>query len=233
MRSRFARFAAVPVSAAAVLAGAVLIALWALPASAAEPPQHAAAAAPAATAAAPADAKAATEKKMQAQMEMYVKLAEPGDRHKQLAGMAGKWTTTGKTWMDPSQPAIDFKGTVEFTPLLGGRYVRSVHKGSFFGRPFEGQATDGYDNATHEYFSTWIDNYGTGVMVFKGTCDDPCKVLTETAEAFDPMMGKVVKSKEVYTFVDPDTYRFEMYMVGATPDGKDVKVMEMLGKRDK
>jgi len=46
-------------------------------------------------------------------------------------------------------------------------------------------------------------------------------------------MGKVVKSKEVYTFVDPDTYRFEMYMVGATPDGKDVKVMEMLGKRDK
>ena len=86
------------------------------------------------------------------------------------------------------------------------------------------RAIDGYDNATHEYFSTWIDNFGTGVMVFRGTCEDPCKSLTETAEGFDPMAGKVMKTKEVTTFLDPDTYRFEMFMVGAAPDGKDVKV---------
>jgi hypothetical protein len=176
------------------------------------------------------DAAAAARK---AQMDAYMKLAQPGEHHKRLDSFAGKWKVNGRSWFEPGKPPTDFTGSMESAWLLGGRYLQSVHKGQFFGMPFEGRAIDGYDNATNEYFSTWIDNMGTGVLVFRGKCDDPCRVLTETAEGFDPMAGKVMKTKEVTTFVDPDTYRFEMYMMAAAPDGKDLKVMELTAKRDK
>lgn len=220
MRSCLARFAAARPSSFALLA-LLLLAVTAVPAAAADPQQP--------NAAPSAEAQA----KMKADMDAMMKYAQPGEHHKRLDGFAGKWKVTGKSWMDPSQQATEFTGTVESTWLLGGRYLQSVHKAAFFGMPFEGRSIDGYDNGTHEYFSTWIDNMGTGVMVFRGTCEDPCKVLTETAEGFDPISGKMMKTKEVTTYVDPDTYRFEMYVVGSTPDGKDVKVMELVGKRDK
>jgi len=228
MKSRFARFPALPSAGAALVALLALVTLMlsltlgTRPLHAGDPQQPAAA--PASPAASDAQAKA------KAEMDAYMKLAQPGEHHKRFGNFAGNWTVSGKSWMEPGKPPTEFSGTVEYTSLLGGRYLQSVHKGSFFGQPFEGRALDGYDNATHEYFSTWIDNFGTGVMVFRGTCEDPCKTLTETGEGFDPMQGKVVKSKEVTTLVDPDTYRFEMYMVG---DGKDVKVMELTAKRAK
>jgi hypothetical protein len=34
--------------------------------------------------------------------------------------------------------------------------------------PFEGISTLGYDNAKKTFFSTWIDNMGTGMMVMEG-----------------------------------------------------------------
>jgi len=213
---------------------ALLVLNTAMPAAAAEPPHQGAAAAPPAQPPQPPQPSQDTaQAKKAADMEAYMKLAQPGEHHKRLGSFAGKWKVTGKTWMEPSAPPTEFNGTMEASWMLGGRYLQSVHKSSFFGMPWEGHAIDGYDNATHEYFSTWMDTFGTGVMVFRGTCEDPCKALTETAEGFDPMAGKVMKAKTVSTWVDPDTYRFEMYSVGAAPDGKDVKVMELVGKRDK
>ena len=47
-----------------------------------------------------------TEKQMdpQAMMEAYAKLATPGEQHKQLASLAGSWTTKTKEWMEPGKP---------------------------------------------------------------------------------------------------------------------------------
>lgn len=226
MRNDTARFAAAGVSSAAVPVGALLLVIAvalavAVPAFAADPPP----------AASPASADAQAKAKAQAEMDAYMKLAQPGEHHKSLGNLAGKWKSTGKTWMAPGQPPLEMTGTTEATWLLGGRYLQQVHTSSFMGQPFEGRSLDGYDNFAHEFFSTWIDTMGTGVMVFHGSCDEPCKVLTETAEAPDPLSGKVMKSKMVTTFIDPDTYRSEMYMVGK--DGQEFKVMDLLAKRQK
>jgi hypothetical protein len=197
------------------------------PPAAAQTGSGGAAAAPAAMS--PADAQAQAKK----EMEAYAKLAQPGEHHKYLGNLAGKWKVTGKTWMAPGQPPMEMSGTTEASWILGGRYLQEVHKSSFMGQPFEGRSIDGYDNTSKDYFSTWIDSMGTGVMLFRGSCDDPCKVLTQVAEGPDPMSGKVMKTKTVVTFVDRDTYRFEMYMVGAGPDGQDAKVMETTARRAK
>jgi Protein of unknown function (DUF1579) len=231
MKSRVARFAVLPSAGAALvalLALAAALSFTSRPLHAADPQAQAAAPAPAPGASDDAQAKA----KAKAEMDAYMKLAQPGEHHKHLGNLAGKWKTSGKM-MTPGQPPIEMGGTMEASWILGGRYLQELHTGSFMGQPFEGRSLDGYDNITKEYFSTWVDNMGTGVMVFHGSCDDPCKVLTETAEGPDPMTGKVVKTKNVTTFVDPDTYRFEMYMVGAGKDGQDTKIMDMIAKREK
>jgi len=41
---------------------------------------------------------------MQAMMEMYQKLATPGEPHKLFASLAGSWTTHMKEWMEPGKP---------------------------------------------------------------------------------------------------------------------------------
>jgi hypothetical protein len=232
MKSRVARFAALPSAGAAQVAVALLalaipLGFTARPLHAADPQAQAAA-----PAAAPAPSVAADAQAKAGEMEAYMKLIQPGEHHKRLGQMAGKWKTSGQLMM-PGQPPVEMGGTMEASWILGGRYLQELHTGSFMGQPFEGRSLDGYDNMTKEYFSTWVDNMGTGVLVYRGSCDDPCKVLTETAEGPDPMTGKVMKTKNVTTFVDPDTYRFEMYMVGGGKDGQDMKVMEMTAKRVK
>jgi hypothetical protein len=224
MSSRFARTAVSVLPPAAVALALALLAPLALRAADPPPASSASPAAAARTSATPQEMQPQTK----AQIEAYEKLAQPGEHHKHLGSLAGKWKVTGKSWMAPGQPPIDMAGTMEASWILGGRYLQEVHKGTFFGKPFEGRSLDGYDNTTHEYFSTWVDNMGTGVMVFRGSCDDPCKVLTETAEGPDPMSGKMMKTKSVTTFVDPDTYRFEMYLVG---EGQEAKMMEIVAKR--
>ncbi|HZF09682.1 MAG TPA: DUF1579 domain-containing protein [Thermoanaerobaculia bacterium] len=166
-----------------------------------------------------------------AAMEAAVKAATPGEHHKHLQHMVGDWTYSSKMWTAPGQPAMDSKGTIHSDSILGGRYVLSVYKGDMMGQPFEGHSTDGYDNNTGKFVSSWVDNMGTGIMNSTGSCDAPCKVVTMTSEPmFDPMSGKKMASKEVTTWVDDNNFKFEMFAVDPA-GGPEMKVMEVMAKR--
>src|SRR5687768_16983934 len=73
--------------------------------------------------------KKPTEAEMQAMMETYKKLATPGEPHKQLASLAGSWTTQTKSWMDPSKPPTESAGTAEMKVLLDGRFLQQEFTG--------------------------------------------------------------------------------------------------------
>jgi hypothetical protein len=51
-------------------------------------------------------AKEKAEKPMdpQAMMEVYAKLATPGEPHRQFASLVGSWTTKTKEWVEPNKP---------------------------------------------------------------------------------------------------------------------------------
>ena len=87
----------------------------------------------------------------------------------------GDWTFKMKMWMDPSAEPQMYEGTSSAEMILGGRYIRSISKGVMMGMPFEGQMIQGFDNKTKEYTAVWIDNFGTGVTVSKGTYDPATK----------------------------------------------------------
>jgi len=166
-----------------------------------------------------------------AEMEAFQKSMTPGEQHKRMARMVGDWTFTNKMWMAPGQPPAESGGTMHAEALMGGRYIEHHWSGNFMGMPFEGRGTEGYDNVTKQYRSTWIDNMGTGIMTQTGTCDDGGKKCTYTGTMADPMTGKDTTTRSVITWVDNDTFTNEMY--GNDPSGKEMKMMEITAKRKK
>ncbi len=163
---------------------------------------------------------------MQKAWEAYM---TPGEPHKMLAAEEGSWNNEMTFWMDPDTPPEKATSTADIKMIMGGRYQVSNYSGNMMGMPFEGRATVAYDNATDEYISTWIDNMGTGLGVMRGKYDEASKATTLKGSMVDPMTGKEKQVREVYTIVDDNTRKMEMFDLG--PDGNEYKSMEILMKR--
>jgi len=160
-----------------------------------------------------------------AMMKKWEEYMTPGDIHAMLAKSNGAWNQEITMWMDPGAPPTKNKGMCTNTMILGGRYQQSINKGNFNGMPFEGISTLGYDNAKKMFMSTWVDNMGTGIMYLEGRYDPVTKTVTSTGKTVDPMTGKDMQVREVFTMIDDNNQSMTMYM---TPEGgKEFKSMEI------
>ena len=166
------------------------------------------------------------EKQMdpQAMMEAYAKLATPGEQHKQLASLAGSWTTKTKEWMEPGKPPTESAGSVEMKTVLDGRFLQQEFTGEMMGHPYSGMGISGYDNLRKRYVSTWIDTMGTGVFVMEGTAGADGKTITLKGQHAE-LGGGHMSHRAVWKIVDSNTQIFDMY--GTHDGGKEMKMMEI------
>jgi hypothetical protein len=167
------------------------------------------------------------------EMKAMMDYATPGDMQKMLAASNGTWNEETTWWHNEGAPAQKSTGTAVNTMIMGGRYQSSKHTGTMMGMPFEGQSIVGYDNAKKKFVSSWIDNWGTGIMMMEGMWDNGTKSITMTGTMPDVCRpGKTCTMKEVLTMVDDNTQKMEMY--GPDPKtGKEFKTMEMTLTRKK
>lgn len=156
-------------------------------------------------------------------MKAYMAAATPGEAHKKMAKMAGKWKVKVWSQMDPSAPAETSEATAEFSTMLGGRHLVQKFNGTMMGQPFEGRGTSSYDNVTGEYIDTWTDTMSTGISVMKGKANG--NVITQTGSMVDAVTKKTIEMKSVGTMKSDDEMAFEMWMTG--PDGKMFKCMTL------
>jgi len=176
-----------------------------------------------------------TDEKMAEMMKKMEAYATPGEHHKHLDAMAGKWEVVVRWWWQPDSPADESKGTSEFKWTFDGRYLEQTADMPAQ-RPdepaFKGRGLYGYDNAKKQYFSTWLDNMGTGIMIAWGTCEQGGKVINMAGDFADPMTDQPNrKFRTVTRIVDKDKFVYEMYSPG--PDGKEFKMMEITYTRAK
>jgi hypothetical protein len=115
--------------------------------------------------------------------------------------------------------------------ILDGRYQESRYSGNMIGHPFEGISTTGYNNASKQIESTWVDNMGTGIMNLKGDYDDTSKVMKLKGEVGDQMTGKLKPVRETLAIVDDNTTRMQMFDDDA--EGKEYKSMKIVMIRKK
>lgn len=150
----------------------------------------------------------------------------PGDQHKMLADETGSWDVTMKFWMGPETVPQTDKSTAEAKMIMGGRYQETTYKGTMMGMPWEGKSTVAFNNKTGMYTSTFIDNSGTGMMVGTGIYDEPTKSINLKGEIVDPVTGKTIKYREVYTFVDAKTRKMELFDTkGGQPEYKSLEII--------
>jgi len=167
-----------------------------------------------------------TEKPMdpQAMMEVYTKLAAPGEQHKQLASLAGSWTTKTKEWMEPNKPPVESTGSAEMKILLDGRFLQQELTGQMMGQPFSGIEITAYDNLLKRYVTSWMSTMGTGIFTMEGTASTDGKTITLKGQHAEPG-GGYMKHRAIWKIVDSNTQTFDMY--GTYPGGKEWKMMEM------
>ena len=160
----------------------------------------------------------------QAMMEMYQKLATPGEPHKQLASLAGSWTTHTKEWMEPGKPPMESTGTCDFKMLLDGRFLQQEFTSEMMGQPFSGVGISAYDNLRKRYVTAWIDTMGTGIFMMEGTASADGKTITLRGQHDEPGGGHMMH-RAVWKIVDGNTQTFDMY--GTHKHGKEMKMLEI------
>jgi hypothetical protein len=164
----------------------------------------------------------------QAMMDLYKKLATPGEPHKLFASLAGSWTTKTKEWMEAGKPPMQSEGTVEMKMLLDGRYLQQEYQGTMMGQPFTGISINAYDNLTKHYATTWMSTTGTNIFIMEGTASADGKTITLNGQHAVPGGGQMTH-RAVWKIIDNNNQTFDMY--GAHHGGKEMKMMEIVYQR--
>jgi len=176
------------------------------------------------------DAKKKAMEKMMADMQKCVEAAKPGEQHKQLAKLAGKWNQTSKFIMPiPDMPPVESTGTMEYKPIIDGRFVISELKSEMPGmdgkpEPFNGFQILGYNNVTKEYEAVWVDSMTTGLWASHGKADAAGKVITPDGTAKDPITPSGRPFRVVIKIENDDKHMMEWW-----DSMKDGKTLELLG----
>lgn len=162
-------------------------------------------------------------------MAAWTAYATPGDMHAMLAKFDGEWSGDMTMWMDPSAPPTKNTGIAVNRMIFGGLYQESTHTGTFNGMPFEGKSILAFDNAKRKFVSTWIDNFGSGIMMMEGTWDEPSKTFHFSGKQVDPVTGKEIEVRETLKIVDDNTQLMEMFM--KYPGSEEFKSLEIKSTR--
>lgn len=150
------------------------------------------------------------------EMKAWMENSAVGEQHKMLAKLDGSWTGEVTTWMGKNGSPMKSISNTTNRMVMDGRYQVSEHSGDFGGMPFQGMSTTGYDNYKKKFFSTWIDNMGTGILKMEGDWDEASKKLTCAGKMTNPANGKECELKEVLTIIDDNNHTMEMW----GPDSK-------------
>jgi hypothetical protein len=162
--------------------------------------------------------------------QRWMEYMTPGDMHKWMAKGVGTWEGEVRSYM-PGAPVDTQKGKEVTKMSMNGLYQESDFSSTMMGQPFMGHSTMGYDNLRKVFVSTWIDNMGSGIIMMEGTYDAATKTLNMKGKQSDPTYNKQSDMRQEVIFTDDDSYTMNMY--GTGPDGKEMKVMDVVLKRKK
>ncbi len=160
----------------------------------------------------------------------WEKFMTPGDMHKWMAGHIGTWEAEITSYMSGPEPTKS-KATEVVKMIMNGLYQESNLSSTMMGMPFQGRSILAYDNAKKQFVLTWIDNFGSGILIMTGQYDDATKTMHFKGTQTDPLTGKDANIRQEQKFTDDDNYVLTMY--GDGPDGKEAKFMEAIFKRVK
>ena len=162
------------------------------------------------------------------QVQEWMKHAEPGEHHKMLEPLVGKWDLSVTMPDEAGVPGEPVKGTSEFRWAMGKRFLVEETRTTAGGQPFEWMGFHGYDNRAKQFVAAFIDNFGTDIDHMTGQPQDGGRTIAYVGETADGPGGRQ-KFRWVIHVKGPNELHIEMFLSG--PEGKESRVMEIVGKR--
>lgn len=156
-------------------------------------------------------------------MQQMMKMMQPGEHHEAMSFFEGTW----KVLTENGMTGETSEGTYTFEWTLGNRCMLGTMSGTMMGQPYEGMSLDGYDNATGEYYSIWLDTMGTGYTAFTGKPEGEDTVVY-SGTGTDPMSGGEVSYRAVSKRTGADSFSYALFMMQG---GQEMKLIEMTGTR--
>lgn len=137
---------------------------------------------------------------------------QPDAEHARLATLAGHWTVVQTMWTSPGKaPQVD-RGSAMITPVLNASRLRQELHIDARDKPFDGLGYLGYDNASHEYYSTWMDINFPGLIVATGGYDAAGASYTfRTTLADGANPGAKIGLREVLHAIDANHFSYEYH----------------------
>ncbi len=173
-----------------------------------------------------------------ADMAKMAELGKPGANHHLLAELVGTWDIKVTFWMAPGAPPSTSTGTAVRKSIMGGRYFVMDTKakmqmpgpdGKMQPVDYQGMEVDGYDNMKGKFFTTWMDNMGTGLLQADGSYDPASTTFTYHADE-EVAPGTTMKARGTVKVIDKDHYVFDWF---EAQGGKEEKSMEITYTRQK
>jgi hypothetical protein len=90
--------------------------------------------------------------------------------HHFLAQLAGAWTGSSLTWMDPNEAPHQspVQGSIQL--ILEGRFALYLYQYVLMGEPHHGLFTFGFNTVSNRYEASWVDSFhnNTAIMFCSG-----------------------------------------------------------------
>jgi hypothetical protein len=182
----------------------------------------------------PKDSKSAAPAEMklppgwtESDMKAAMLAGTPGKEHELLAEEVGVWNGNCTMWMYPGADPMSAQCTYTVTSLMDGRYFKGEFAGEMPGMgPFNGLAIRGFDNQSHKFVSTWIDNHSTEIISGVGQLSADGKILTWNFTYTCPVTNKPTALRHIETSTGPNNKTLEIF--GTEPkSGKEFQAMKI------
>ncbi len=168
------------------------------------------------------------------QME-YMRLAQPGPAHQNLAKLEGKWAQVVKLWPEPGAEAMVFEGTATNVMILGGRFLKSEAVSGAGEMRTESLSILGYDNRYGEYTIVGFDTWGTYFVTAQGPMLEDGRTVVMSGSDTDPVMGFDQEYDMVMKFEGVDKFTTEIIFRNPELTGGEdsFKMVEIVNTRIK
>ncbi|HYG62844.1 MAG TPA: DUF1579 family protein [Thermoanaerobaculia bacterium] len=156
----------------------------------------------------------------------YAKLL-PGENHKPLHPLVGKWEATLRGWGHGSPPPeFTFQQTLDTRWVMRNNWLQTDFTTKFpqVPEPFRGIVYRGYNAATENYVAILLSDGDVRETVSKGTWDPAKKTFVFIGPEKDPVTQDTFQRKEIYTLLDADSFKYQLIYV--YQDGSESRAAE-------